>query len=234
MASTPLWRKLAIILYLSAIHLLALFFVLEKWDEKKERDVLHSQQSPGIDSPGLLATPQGTSAPPANSGSSETAPSSYQDDSYDTGKLMIPVAGVKRMDLQDTYTQSRSGGRVHNAIDIMAGEGTPVVAVADGEIAKLFDSQQGGITIYQWGEGRKRVYYYAHLQRRAEGISEKSFVKRGTIIGYVGNTGNAGPGNYHLHFAITLPISPDRHWEGTDINPYPLLKEGIEIPSVRE
>ena len=231
MASTPLSRKLAIILYLCAIHLLALFFVLEKWDEKKERDALHSQQTTGIniDSPGVPATLRGTSA-----GTIETETSSYQDDSYDTGKLMIPVVGVKREDLQDTYTQSRSGGRVHNAIDIIAGEGTPVVAAADGEIAKFFDSRQGGVTIYQWSAGRKRVYYYAHLQRRADGISEKSFVKRGTVLGYVGNTGNAGAGNYHLHFAISLPASPDRHWEGTDINPYPLLIDGIEIPAARE
>ena len=143
---------------------------------------------------------------------------------------MIPVAGVKRKDLEDTYTQSRSGERVHNAIDIMAAEGTPVVAAADGEIAKFFDSRMGGITIYQWGAGRKRVYYYAHLQRRAAGIAEKSFVRRGTVIGYVGNTGNAGVGNYHLHFSIMLPASPDRHWGGTEINPYPFLKDGIEIP----
>lgn len=105
-----------------------------------------------------------------------------------------------------------------------------MVAAADGEIAKFFDSQQGGITIYQWSADRKYVYYYAHLQRRADGIAEYSFVKRGTVIGYVGNTGNAGPGNYHLHFSIIVPTSPDRHWDGTNINPYPLLKEGIEVP----
>jgi murein DD-endopeptidase MepM/ murein hydrolase activator NlpD len=75
------------------------------------------------------------------------------------------------------------------------------------------------------------VYYYAHLQRRADGIQEKSFVKRGTVIGYVGDTGNAGKGNYHLHFSITIPKDSTTHWEGTGINPFPVLKTAIEASS---
>jgi murein DD-endopeptidase MepM/ murein hydrolase activator NlpD len=146
----------------------------------------------------------------------------------DTGKLMIPVVGIRRDNLLDTYTQSRSGGRVHNAIDIMAPVGAPVVAVADGEIVKFFDSKLGGITIYQYSADKKYVYYYAHLQKRADNLQEKTFVKQGTLLGYVGDTGNAGAGNYHLHFSIIIPTDPETHWDGTNINPYPMLKNGVE------
>lgn len=142
--------------------------------------------------------------------------------------LMIPVIGIKREQIQDTFNDARSEGRVHNAIDIMAPAGTPIVAVADGEIAKFFDSERGGITIYQYSPDRRFVYYYAHLQKRADNIKEKDFIKRGTVIGYVGDTGNAGAGNYHLHFSIAILKDPTRYWEGTDINPYQLLKDGIE------
>jgi len=142
--------------------------------------------------------------------------------------LMIPVVGIKREQLQDTFNDSRSAGRVHNAIDIMAALGTPVVAAADGEIAKFFDSELGGITIYQYSADRRHVYYYAHLQKRADNLKEKDFVKRGTVIGYVGDSGNSGAGNYHLHFTVTTIADGQRYWEGTDINPYPLLKVGIE------
>ena len=142
--------------------------------------------------------------------------------------LMIPVVGIKREQLQDTFNDARSEGRVHNAIDIMAAGGTPVVAVADGEIAKFFDSERGGITIYQYSSDRRFVYYYAHLQKRADNLKEKDSVKRGTVIGYVGNTGNSGAGNYHLHFSIILPDDPKKIFDGTEINPYPLFKDGIE------
>lgn len=142
--------------------------------------------------------------------------------------LMIPVVGVKREQLLDTFNDARSAGRVHNAIDIIAPLGTPVVAAADGEIAKFFDSERGGITIYQYSSDRRYVYYYAHLQKRADNLKEKDFVKQGTIIGYVGDTGNSGAGNYHLHFTITEIANGQRYWEGSDINPYPLLKNALE------
>jgi murein DD-endopeptidase MepM/ murein hydrolase activator NlpD len=147
-----------------------------------------------------------------------------------SGALMIPVAGIKRAQLLDTYGDSRSNSRLHDAIDIMAPLGTPVVATADGEIAKFFDSEAGGITIYQYSVDKKYVYYYAHLQKRAENIKEKDFVRQGTVIGYVGDTGNSGAGNYHLHFSITALNDPKRYWDGAYVNPYPLLKNGIERP----
>jgi peptidoglycan LD-endopeptidase LytH len=145
----------------------------------------------------------------------------------DGRSLVIPVSGVTADQLTDTYTASRSGGsRSHDAIDIMAPAGTPVIAAVDGEIARFFDSIPGGITIYQLSDDKKYVYYYAHLQRRADTIKPGDRVAKGTVIGYVGDTGNAGPGNNHLHFSIARVIDPQRIWEGTYINPYPLLRSG--------
>jgi len=137
--------------------------------------------------------------------------------------LIIPVMGVRPDQLQDTFTAARSEGRVHDAIDIPAPAGTPVVAAVDGEIIKLFQSERGGTTVYQLSTDKKLIFYYAHLQRYAEGLLAGKFVRQGDIIGYVGDTGNAGPGNYHLHFSISIIADPKRYWEGSNINPYPLL-----------
>jgi murein DD-endopeptidase MepM/ murein hydrolase activator NlpD len=138
--------------------------------------------------------------------------------------LIVPVAGVSTDQLQDTFSDSRSEGRVHDAIDIMAPAGTPVVAAADGQIVKLFQSDRGGITIYQLSADRKLIFYYAHLQRYADGIVEGKQVRKREVVAYVGDTGNAGAGNYHLHFSIAITADPKRYWEGTNINPYPLLR----------
>ena len=139
--------------------------------------------------------------------------------------LIIPVAGVRADQLIDTFSEARSEGRVHDAIDIPAPQGTPVLAVANGKILKLFQSERGGITIYQLSSDEKFIYYYAHLDRYAEGLSEGQTVTQGATIAYVGDTGNAGAGNYHLHFSIAITSNPKRYWEGTNINPYPLLKK---------
>ncbi len=146
-----------------------------------------------------------------------------------TASVIIPVLGVTPDKLTDTYSQARSEGRTHEAIDITAPAGTPVLAAADGEIVKFFDSKAGGITIYQISTDRKYFFYYAHLQGRAPGITEKQFVPRGTTIGYVGDTGNSGVGNYHLHFAISRVVDPKRFWEGDNINPYPVLRGEAEL-----
>jgi murein DD-endopeptidase MepM/ murein hydrolase activator NlpD len=140
-------------------------------------------------------------------------------------KLIIPVAGVKPEQLLDTFTDARSEGRVHDAIDIPAPAGTPVLAAADGEIVKLFQSERGGTTIYQLSTDKRLIFYYAHLQRYAAGLAVGKFVKQAEIIGYVGDTGNAGAGNFHLHFSISIVADPKRYWEGTNINPYPLLRQ---------
>jgi murein DD-endopeptidase MepM/ murein hydrolase activator NlpD len=139
--------------------------------------------------------------------------------------LAIPVAGVKSADLQDTYTQSRSGGaRVHNAIDIMAPHGTPVVAAAPGTVEKLFLSRGGGgITAYVRSPVGRWMFYYAHLQAYAPGLHEGQAVKQGDAIGAVGSTGNANPAGPHLHFAINKMAAGEKWYDGTPINPYPLL-----------
>lgn len=137
--------------------------------------------------------------------------------------LLIPVEGKTASELTDTFADARSQGRSHDAIDIMAPAGTPVLAVADGHIEKLFDSKPGGLTVYQFEPSGKYAYYYAHLQRYAQGLAEKQAVRRGQVIGYVGSTGNASPEAPHLHFAVFLLGPEQRWWEGTAINPYPAL-----------
>jgi murein DD-endopeptidase MepM/ murein hydrolase activator NlpD len=141
-----------------------------------------------------------------------------------SSSLLIPVVGVRPEQLRDTFKDARSEGRVHDAIDIPAPKGTPVVAATDGRIVKLFQSVPGGTTIYQLGMDNKTIYYYAHLERYADGLSEGHVVRRGEVIAYVGDTGNAGAGNYHLHFSISIVSDPKRYWQGTNINPYPLLQ----------
>lgn len=137
--------------------------------------------------------------------------------------LLLPVQGVSAAELTDTYTDARSEGRSHDAIDIMAAKGTPVLAVADGYVEKLFTSERGGLTIYQFEPSGRYAYYYAHLDRYADGLAEKQQIRRGEVIGYVGATGNASPDAPHLHFAI-FQLGPEkRWWKGTPINPYPVL-----------
>jgi murein DD-endopeptidase MepM/ murein hydrolase activator NlpD len=139
--------------------------------------------------------------------------------------LAIPVAGVKPNQLVDTYTQARAGGaRRHDAIDIMAAEGTPVVAAAGGTVEKLFLSQGGGgITVYVRSPDQRWIFYYAHLQSYAPGLAEGHQVKRGQFIGRVGHTGNASAEGPHLHLAINRMEPGEKWWQGTPINPYPLL-----------
>ena len=138
--------------------------------------------------------------------------------------LIIPVAGVTSDQLLDTFSAARGEGRVHDAIDIPAPKGTPVLAVAGGKILKLFQSKAGGTTVYHLSGDEKFIYYYAHLDRYADGLYEGQIVRQGETIAYVGDTGNAGTGNYHLHFSIAITSDPKRWWEGVNINPYPLLR----------
>ena len=138
-------------------------------------------------------------------------------------ELLIPVQGITASQLSDTFTDARSSDRVHDAIDIMAPEGTPVLAVADGRAEKLFTSKLGGLTLYQFNRDGTLAYYYAHLQRYAGGLTEQQQIKRGQIIGYVGSTGNADQASPHLHFAI-FELGPEKEWwKGDAVNPYPRL-----------
>jgi murein DD-endopeptidase MepM/ murein hydrolase activator NlpD len=137
--------------------------------------------------------------------------------------LAIPVPGVKAGQLVDTFDQARAAGRRHDAIDIMAAEGTPVIAAADGTIEKLFNSVRGGITVYERSRDQKWIYYYAHLSAYAVGLHEGQQVRRGQVIARVGHTGDASAAGPHLHFAINQMAPGERWWHGTPINPYPLL-----------
>ncbi len=171
---------------------------------------------PAAPSSPMPTPPAGNTNEPARTALPQAVPPS-------ANGLLLPVAGVRAEQLHDTYTEARSEGRVHNALDIMSPCGTPVVAATDGPIVKLFQSERGGTTIYQRSPDDKLIYYYAHLQRYADGISEGRALQRGETIAYVGDTGNAGPGNCHLHFAIWLITDPKRYWDGENVNPYPLL-----------
>lgn len=140
-------------------------------------------------------------------------------------RLIIPVEGVQRRNLSDTWGDARLEGRHHEGIDIMAPQGTPVLAAADGRIVKFFDSVRGGTTIYQFDRSERFVYYYAHLSRRAATLHEGDEVRRGDVIAYVGMSGNAPVP--HLHFEIQR-LTPARHWWQADsMNPYPNLISGM-------
>jgi murein DD-endopeptidase MepM/ murein hydrolase activator NlpD len=137
--------------------------------------------------------------------------------------LLIPVAGVRAAQLTDTFNDSRDGTRRHEALDIMAARGTPVLAASDGTVAKLFTSVPGGLTIYEFDPTSTYAYYYAHLDHYAPGLAEGKAIKRGDLIAYVGSTGNASADAPHLHFAIFV-LGPEKQWwKGTAIDPYPLL-----------
>jgi murein DD-endopeptidase MepM/ murein hydrolase activator NlpD len=138
--------------------------------------------------------------------------------------LLLPVAGILPSQLTDTFTDARGGGtRAHEALDIMAPRGTPVLAAADGKVVKLFTSVRGGLTIYQFDPSSTFAYYYAHLDRYAPGLAEGRELRRGEVIGYVGSTGDASPEAPHLHFSIFV-LGPEKQWwKGTAIDPYPLL-----------
>jgi peptidoglycan LD-endopeptidase LytH len=137
--------------------------------------------------------------------------------------LAIPVEGVSEDQLAPSFGQSRNG-RLHEAIDILAPQHTPVLAVDDGRIARLFNSKAGGITIYQFDASEHYTYYYAHLDRYADGLTEGQSVRKGQVIGYVGVSGNAPKNTPHLHFAIFRLTEAKRWWEGTPIDPYDVLK----------
>ena len=176
-------------------------------------------------SPSIHATPSSDLSPAATPSVDDPFIQPSPAPLVQTSGLIIPVAGVRADQLLDTFSAARGEGRVHDAIDIAAPKGTPVLAVAGGKILKLFQSKAGGTTIYQLSNDEKFIYYYAHLDSYAEGLHEGRMVTQGETIAYVGDTGNAGAGNYHLHFSIAETSNPKRWWEGVNINPYPLLRK---------
>ena len=165
-------------------------------------------------------------------GAPAAAPLPSQDDSalarLRARALAIPVRSVAASELTDTYSQTRGRGvRPHEALDIAAPRGTPVVAVEDGRITKLFLSKPGGLTVYLFDRSSEFAYYYAHLDRYAEGLKEGAAVRRGEVIGYVGSTGNAASDAPHLHFAV-FRLGPQRlWWLGTPINPFGIWRDPL-------
>ena len=185
-----------------------------------------SQPSPFTISPPLTSVSPSSEVSPAPTPSADnTNAQASPTPIVQPSGLIIPVAGVSSAQLLDTFSAAREDGRVHDAIDIGAPKGTPVLAVAAGKILRLFESKAGGTTIYQLSADEKFIYYYAHLERYADGLYEGGFVVQGQTIAYVGDTGNAGAGNYHLHFSIATTSDPKRWWDGVNINPYPLLRK---------
>ena len=145
-------------------------------------------------------------------------------DLYGTARLVIPVLGVRREQLVDTFNQARGEEQRHEALDIMAPLGTPVIAAAAGRVEKLFISKAGGNTVYVRSPDRRTIYYYAHLDRYAPSLADGMLVKPGTPLGTVGYSGNANPAGPHLHFAVMATTPERRSTEAaTPINPYDLL-----------
>lgn len=154
-----------------------------------------------------------------------TAPPNVRDDELRALELTltIPVAGVKAEELLDTFNEAR-GERRHEALDIPAPRGTPVLSATDGRVQRLFTSERGGLMIYASDSSERFILMYAHLDGYAEGMSDGIAVRRGQVIGYVGTTGNAPPNLPHLHFAIARSNNVKRWWEGTPVDPLPLLQ----------
>ena len=208
-------------------HLRALFFLTLALAAvgmacRREAAPPASDPAAGID---VFATAPAASAPPPRAAGVPIAPAAETaTPALPADGLLMPVLGIAADELRDTFEEARGSGRVHDAIDILAPAGTPVLAVADGTVEKLFDSERGGTTLYQFNRERTRAYYYAHLEAYAPGISERQPLRRGQLIGYVGSSGNASADAPHLHFAV-FELGPERRWwEGTAVNPYPLLR----------
>jgi murein DD-endopeptidase MepM/ murein hydrolase activator NlpD len=140
------------------------------------------------------------------------------------GGLAVPVRGITASQLVDTFNDQRGSDRFHQGIDIIAPTGTPVVAVDEGPVVKLFNSERGGLTVYQFDKRGNFAYYYAHLDAYAENLAQDQYLKRGDVVGYVGVSGNADPLTPHLHFEVMV-LGPEKQWwKSTSINPYTLFE----------
>jgi len=138
-------------------------------------------------------------------------------------RLAMPIQGLDPNHIEDTFNQARDG-RKHEALDILAPRNTPVHAVAQGNVAKLFTSKEGGLTVYQFDDTGKWCYYYAHLDHYAPGLTEGMLLRKGDVLGYVGTTGNAPADTPHLHFAV-FRLGPEKKWwQGQAVDPLPLLR----------
>jgi murein DD-endopeptidase MepM/ murein hydrolase activator NlpD len=173
----------------------------------------------------LAAPPKGVVASPAAvpPAVSRTAVGTTGDIS--SGRLRVPLDGVSIESMKGGFAETRGGTRPHEAVDMLAPRNTPVHAVVNGSIAKLFTSKAGGLTIYQFDESGRLCYYYAHLERYADGLKDGQTVSQGDVIGFVGTTGNAPANTPHLHFAV-FELNADKHWwQGRPLDPYLVFKD---------
>ncbi|MES2497317.1 MAG: M23 family metallopeptidase [Pseudomonadota bacterium] len=200
-------RKIAILLLVMAIGYVGWIVILNLPGRGGGKVVASADQAPAavVEAPRITA-----SAVPTGS----------------TGRLVVPVAGIRAEQLADTFDDARGEGRVHDAIDIMAPRGTPVIAAAEGTVEKLFDSELGGRTIYIRRTGGQWIDYYAHLESYAPGLAEGQRIAQGEVIGSVGSTGDASPEAPHLHYAVNAMAPGEGWWQGKAVNPYPLLRAG--------
>jgi hypothetical protein len=136
--------------------------------------------------------------------------------------LLVPVEGVVAAQLRDTYSEARSG-HTHEALDIIAPRGTPVLVAIDGKLTKLHNSVAGGLMVYAADAADRFIFMYGHLDRYADDLKEGMALQRGQVIGYVGTTGNAPAGTPHLHFAVARGTPSVAWWKGTPVNPYSLF-----------
>jgi murein DD-endopeptidase MepM/ murein hydrolase activator NlpD len=213
------WRNA---LGLAAVLALAAGVVIGTWFRPPATTITQTPVQPEVvpqtasGTPASEAAPHTDATPPA-----PAAPAGSADISLLRGRaLTLPVSGMGAGQLSDTYSQARAAGAPHEAIDIMAPRGTPVLAVEDGRVVKLFLSKPGGVTLYQFDPDSNYAYYYAHLDRYADGIAEGVTVRKGQVIAYVGSTGNASPDAPHRHFAIFKLGAEKQWWRGVPLNPF--------------
>ena len=187
---------------------------------------------PVSSAPPPSASPESTPTPPVPSTTfprdappsvaQPVTPSPSQPNAEPTLTLSMPIAGVDPTTLHSNFSEAR-GGHAHEALDLMTPRGTPVMAVAEGNVVKLFNSKPGGLTVYQFDNTQKWCFYYAHLDRYAPGLKEGMLLRKGEVLGYAGSTGDASPEAPHLHFAV-FELGPEKSWwKGTAIDPLPLF-----------
>ena len=206
--------------------------LIEMADSTSQRDSTRPAEAAPSPEPTGTASPEPSASPTAalpGAAATKAAPldegGASDISQSDAQGLMIPVLNVRPADLSDTFTdEGPGGGRLHEAIDIMAPKGTSVVAAAPGKIEKLFSSSAGGNTIYVRSPDGETLHYYAHLSEYAPGLKEGQRIRRGQRLGTVGTTGNARSEAPHLHFAILRTTADAEWWEPANaVNPYPLL-----------
>jgi len=167
--------------------------------------------------------------PPNASTSTSADATTPAEGSAATLSLIVPVRGIEPTQLRDTYDEQRGGGsRTHEALDIPAPRGTPVLSATGGRVLKLFESKAGGHMVYAADSSERFILMYAHLDSYANGLAEGQPLTRGQVIGAVGTTGNAPPNLPHLHFAIARSNDVKVWWKGMPVNPYPVLVGGMK------